>query len=139
MALDTKEYTNQGTSGKSFLCDGFCIACPKKLECPFSKVESKRGNKYNDSDELNRRALSVDAFSSRFKGYNSGEGYGFSNPNIKYSGQRGEYGNSPGFNYGESSSSTGFHGSYSGKDDYSKMTPRGGKSNYCSGSSCGKK
>ena len=118
-------------------CDGFCISCPEKNDCNYSKAKSLPdfpGSGYQNSgdSEFNSRVLNVEQFSSRYRLRDSDSG--FSNPPGYFSE------NSPGFDYTQGSGSGGgFHGSYSGKDDYSKRGPKASSSNYCAGSSCGKK
>ena len=131
-------YERERNFNNGHLCDGFCIRCPNKNECSFSKFQNKRDSKYNDSDELDNRALNLDSFSSKLRKYGHKNEPGFSNPMKSYSGNSLGYGRNSGFSYSENSTTSGFHGSYSGKDDYSGMSPRSSKSNYCSGSGCSK-
>jgi hypothetical protein len=132
-------YESRRSSERKRPCDGFCISCPERRECPFSKVGEQRNSQHNDSDELDLRTLSMYSFKTRF-GKGPRDNYGFSNPNRDYpTNLRGDYSCSlSNYNSGISSGS-GFHGSYSGKDDYSQLSPCGSKSNYCSGAGFGKK
>jgi hypothetical protein len=143
MAIDFNgplSYTESRATRKSNICNGFCINCPNKHDCPYSKIKGMNESSYSDSNELDKRSLRVEGFTSRL-GIKQGREYGFSNPNRDYSGHKGEYANNS-RGYGISNDSPGFHGSYDSKSPdggYSGMTPKGGKSNYCSSGGCGKK
>jgi len=117
-------------------CDGMCERCPRQRNCIVSRTEKIFTSGYRNSgdSEFNSRMLNVLGYSSRYS--HRGDNSGFSNPGREYPTNGKDYSSRGDYS---GSSSSGFRGSYDGQDGYSSMTPKGGKSNYCSSSGCGKK
>jgi len=116
-------------------CDGNCRLCPESEVCGFAKIQPARYSRNSESGhELELRlgdAMKTTRGRGSYGSHYTSENYsaGFNNPAASYG---------SGSSY--TSSASGFHGSYDASGgDYSKMSPKAGKPNYCSGAGCGKK